>query len=144
MTAILRVALLASLAATSLPAVAPAQGTPIDSLNRRVALLERKVADLEQRVRELEALVKAEPSRGQPVTESSKAEGLANWRRLSRGMTMASVRGLLGEPESVLAFPTFTFWGYPNQAVVNFSTDNKVIGWSEPSQSSSDDDTPEQ
>lgn len=132
MTAIPRVALLAALAAASIPAVAPAQGTPTDSLNRRVVLLERKVADLEQRVRELEALIKIEPSRVQPVAGSSKGRDLANWRRLSRGMTMDAVRGLLGEPESVMALPIYTMWAYLDGGSVNFSSDNKVQGWLEP------------
>ena len=132
MTAIPRVALLATLAAASIPAVAAGQGTSVDSLNRRVVLLERNVASLELRVLELEALIKNEPSQVQPVAESPKGQGLANWRRLSRGMTMDAVRGLLGEPESVMAFPSITTWQYPNGASVDFSSENKVQGWMEP------------
>ena len=132
MTATCRVALLATLAAASISAVAAAQGTPIDSLNRRVSLLERSVAVLEQRVRELQALVKSDSSQVQPVVEPSKGQGLANWRRLSRGMTMDAVRRLLGEPVSVIAFPTFTGWQYPDGASVTFNSENQVQGWMEP------------
>jgi hypothetical protein len=128
MTAILRVALLTALATVSIPAVAPAQGPAVDSLNRRVVLLERNVASLELRVLELEALIKNMPSQVQPVAASSKGQDLANWRRLSRGMTMAAVRGLLG----VMAFPSLTIWGYTGAAAVTFSSDNEVQGWLEP------------
>jgi hypothetical protein len=131
MTAIFRVALLTVFAAASIPAVAAAQGTPTDSLNRRVVLLERKVASLEQRVRELEARIPVEqpPSRGVPASPNSR--DVANWRRLQRGMTTDAVRAILGEPESVIVTDDITLWYYPDHANVSFSS-GKVDGWSEP------------
>ena len=98
MTAILRVALLAAFAASSIPAGGTAQGTSTDSLLRRIDSLQRRTDDLERRVSELEALVMVEPSRSGAVPAS-----LANWRRLQRGMKMDAVRELLGEPEMVQA-----------------------------------------
>jgi len=55
MTVILRVALLTTFVALSIPVVAGGQQPSTDSLLRRIDLLERRSADLEQRVRELEA-----------------------------------------------------------------------------------------
>ena len=130
MTAVLRVMLVAALAASSIPAVAAAQGTPTDSLNRRVVLLERNIADLEQRVRALEALIRVEPSAGQAVPTSPKWQDLQNWRRLSIGMTMDEVRALLGEPLRVDA-GYVTFWRWANASVTFIS--GRVDGWSEPS-----------
>jgi outer membrane protein assembly factor BamE (lipoprotein component of BamABCDE complex) len=131
MIVILRVALLTALAAASIPAAAPAQGTAIDSLNRRVVLLEGKVAYLEQRVRMLETLVKADSSRNSPVPASANWRDLANWRRLVRGMNMDQVRALLGEPERVEGGPV-TSWYWTNANVYFIS--GQLSGWSEPHQ----------
>jgi hypothetical protein len=129
MTAILRTALLAALAAASIPAVAAGQDTSTASLLRRIELLERANTDLERRVRELEAVIKSEPSLGRPIQASTRWRDLANWRRLRLGMKMDEVRALLGEPERVDAGP-ITFWRWPD-GHVHFM-DGKVSGWSEP------------
>jgi hypothetical protein len=129
MTAILRTALLAALAAASIPAVAAGQDTSTASLLRRIEILERANTDLEQRVRELEAVIKSEPSQGRPIQASTRWRDLANWRRLRLGMKMDEVRALLGEPERVDAGP-ITYWRWPD-GHVHFM-DGKVSGWSEP------------
>jgi TonB family protein len=64
MTAILRTALLAALAAALIPAVAAGQDTSTADLLHRIELLERANTDLERRVRELESLIKSAPSKG--------------------------------------------------------------------------------
>ena len=129
MTAILRATLLAALAASSIPAVATGQGTSTDSLLLRIDLLERRTADLEQRVRELEAVIKSEPSQGQPIPASTRWRDLANWRRLRLGMKMDEVRALLGEPERVDAgYVTYWRWTDANVSFVS----GKLDGWSEP------------
>jgi hypothetical protein len=134
MTAILRAALLAALTAASVPAVAAGQKTSADSLLRRIDLLERRTTDLEKRVRELEAHIKSEPSRDQPVPDSRKWQDLANWRRLRRGMKMDEVRTLLGEPERVNTYPSFTVWHWasPGGPDVQFDSSGKLEAWSEP------------
>ena len=129
MTAILRTALLAALAAASIPAVAAGQDTSTASLLRRIELLERANTDLEQRVRDLEALIRREPSRDQQVAGSGDWRDISNWRRLRQGMKPDQVRALLGEPERVEAGGV-TFWHWAN-AYVSFM-DGKVYGWSEP------------
>ena len=129
MTAILRTALLAALAAASIPALAAGQDTSAAGLLRRIELLERANTDLERRVRELEAVIKSEPSQGQPVPASTRWQDLANWRRLRQGMKPDQVRALLGEPERVEA-GVFTFWRWPGAHV--YFDSGKLAGWSEP------------
>jgi hypothetical protein len=106
MTPMFRVALLAGLAASSVPAIAAGQEASADSLHHRIDLLERRTIDLEARVRELEALFRAEPARRPPVAASTKWRDVQNWRQLRMGMTMDQVRALLGEPERVDATPS--------------------------------------
>jgi outer membrane protein assembly factor BamE (lipoprotein component of BamABCDE complex) len=130
MTATLRIALLAALAAASIPAVATGQETSTESLLRRIELLERANTDLERRVRELESLIKSKPSKGRPTTTSTRSPDLANWRQLRRGMSMDEARELLGEPERVEGGP-FTTWYWADAEVV-FTPDNKLLRWSEP------------
>lgn len=98
----------------------------------RVAKLEETVRLLERRIDEMEAaLLKVESSRSRAVPASANSRDVANWRRLSREMTMDDVRALLGEPKNVEASSSFTIWQYPNGADVTFFSD-KVYGWSEP------------
>ena len=132
MTAILRAALLAALAAASIPAVATGQDTSTASLLRRIELLERANTDLARRVSDLEALIKSAPSQSQPIPSSTKWQDLANWRQLRRGMSMDKVRALLGEPERVMAMIGRVFWDWPG-CQVQFDNNGKLDGWSEPS-----------
>ena len=129
MTAILRTALLAALAAASIPTVAAGQDTSPASLLRRIELLERANTDLERRVRELEAIIQSEPSQGRPIPASTKWQDLANWRQLRRGMKPDQVRALLGEPERVEG-GDFTYWHWANAYVLFYS--GKLDRWSEP------------
>jgi TonB family protein len=130
MTATLRIALLAALAAAFIPAVATGQDTSTASLLRRIELLESSNTDLERRVRELESLIKSKPSKGRAITTSARWQDLASWRQLRLGMTMDEVRELLGEPERVDG-GLLTIW-YWADANVDFRSD-ELAGWSEPS-----------
>jgi len=78
MIAVLRAALVATLVAASIPAVAEGQDTSTASLLRRIELLEGANADLERRVGELEAAIKSEPSQGRPIQASTRWRDLAN------------------------------------------------------------------
>ncbi|PYO45218.1 MAG: hypothetical protein DMD33_00200 [Gemmatimonadetes bacterium] len=129
MIAVLRAALVATLVAASIPAVAAGQDTSTASLLRRIEVLERANTDLEQRVRELEAVIKSQPTQGQPIPASTRWRDLANWRRLHLGMKMDEVRELLGEPERVEAgYVTYWRWTDANVSFIS----GKLEGWSEP------------
>ena len=134
MTGILRATLLAALVSFSIPAVAVAQKASVDSLLRRIDLLERTTTDLERRVRELEALIRSEPSRDLSVPASPKWQDLQNWRRLRLQMTMDEVRALLGEPERVDAnqFRTGWYWDHPFANASFDSRSGKLESLSEP------------
>ena len=136
MTALLRAALFAALAAASIPVVAVGQDMSPASLLRRIELLERANTDLERRVRELESLIKREPFESQVFPASTKWQDLANWRRLRKGMKMDEVRALLGEPATVDAnpFQTTRYWGSLGGPTVQFGSNGKLEAWSEPRQ----------
>ena len=116
------------------PSLAAAQQPSADSLLRRIAYLERRVSELERRVIQLESPARGESSRVPPVPGSPSWRDIANWRRLSRGMTTEEVRAMLGEPDRVNAIEIVTTWtwgAYPNSGDVTF-TNGKVSSWSEP------------
>jgi len=61
--------------------------------------------------------------------------GKGAWRQLEVGMSMASVRSLLGEPSKVVAIGTYVIWDYGANSLggsVSFAG-GKVSAWSEPS-----------
>jgi hypothetical protein len=137
MPGILRATLLAAVAAFLIPVAAAAQEASVDSLLRRIDVLERQTIDLERRVRELEAMIMVEPSGLRPAAVSLQSRDIQNWRRLRLNMTMDQVRALLGEPERVEVPGPFTFWRWNSLGGANVSFDNrsgKVEGWSEPRQ----------
>jgi hypothetical protein len=137
MTPVFRVALLAALAASTIPAVAAGQEASANSLQRQIDLLERRTIDLEERVRQLEALFRAEPGQSLPGAASTKWRDLQNWRQLRMGMTMNQVRAALGEPGRVDAniLETTWYWDYPRGPSVGFdSSSGRVKSWSEPRQ----------
>jgi hypothetical protein len=134
MRAVFRVALLSSLFAGSLPAIAEGQNQPFDSLVQRVAFLELKTVELERRIHELEALIKTGPSQDSPTRAAGNWRELGNWRRLRRGMTTTQVRAIIGEPDKVEAGSSMTIWTwgkFPDYATVRFD-DDKLDGWTEP------------
>lgn len=135
MTALRRAILFTALAMASLPTLGVAQGSSTDSLVRRIDSLEHRIAALELRVEALQAFVRAKPAQGKPVPAPADPRNVTNWRKLSRGMTMDEVRGVLGEPASVVAFPSSTSWKYPSGGFVEFGSDDNVEGWMEPIQS---------
>ena len=134
MTRTLRITLLVAVTSLSAPTAVAAQQATVDSLARRIDVLERATVDLERRVRELEALAKgAAPQEQTVAAATTRWQDVQNWRRLRRGMKMDEVRALLGEPEKVEASGPFAtwYWQYPVGPHVRFYSD-KVDGWSEP------------
>jgi hypothetical protein len=98
--------------------------------------LDDRVYDLERRVEQLEKHF-AQPAR--PVSASKPAIGQPdgwrqkeNWRSLKRGMTESDVRSILGEPNKVKAFGSFTVWEYPAGGRAQFGSNERLEGWGEP------------
>jgi hypothetical protein len=105
--------------------------------------LEDQIERLEDRIRELEDAQRPLEAR-RPAAETNNAtppsEALLqgwtqpeNWRNLQRGMTMADVRALMGEPGSDGRDRGIIFWRYPEGGSIQFDTRTEtVIGWIEP------------
>ena len=140
MKIMLRLTLLAAATMAVVPRSAPAQTGTIDSVTRRVEVLERTNVDLDRRVRELERLINGESSQAAPLVSTNKWRDVRNWRQLCRGMSMEQVRSLLGEPHSVDAMGAMaTVWRWENRdgsfvsASVTFDgRTDKLSSWSEP------------
>ena len=130
MSVSLRTALLATLAAACLPMAATAQSRSADSLLARIERLERRTAALEERLRQLEVSGKAEAAQSKPAVITGDARDVANWRRLTRGMSFDEVRTLLGEPDRVVG-GYMTYWAWERGGDVTF-VNNKLDGWTEP------------
>ena len=115
--------MLALLAAASVPTTVVGQESAVP---QQIELLQHRISNLERRVRELEARLN-----GTSVVDTVKPMP-QSWRQLRRDMSMDEVRALLGEPESVSAYPTWTTWEYPGDGTVMFNEKHKVTGWREP------------
>ena len=75
------------------------------SLEDRVRELERRVEQLEKQVAQPASPVSApKPVSGQPDGWRERE----NWRSLRRGMTESEVRSILGEPQKVNSFPSWS------------------------------------
>jgi uncharacterized protein YceK len=57
---------------------------------------------------------------------------LVKWRSLKRGMTESDVRSILGEPQQVETFSSFSSWAYPGGGKTVFDRDGRLDAWSEP------------
>lgn len=90
--------------------------------------LDDRVRELERRVEQLEK----QGSTRSAAVEPSRTPGRSGWRSLQRGMTQADVRSIVGEPDSVDVFPSFSFWSYRNGGKIQFGRESRVEGWSEP------------
>ena len=97
----------------------------------RITLLEKEVQELKLRLMKLEAPQASDSNRQPPASSKDGWKFLAKWRTVKKGMSTDDVRAVLGEPETVRAMGSFTFWSYSNRGTVNFY-DEKVDGWTEP------------
>lgn len=97
----------------------------------RISQLEKDVQELKARVARLENPSSAAPSaNAAPVASADGWKQIANWRKLSKDMSMWDVRGILGEPARQDG-GNFTNWFYPNRGVVTFY-ESKLYMWQEP------------
>ncbi|GAB2594868.1 hypothetical protein GCM10027034_30230 [Ramlibacter solisilvae] len=99
------------------------------SLDDRVRELERRVEQLEKQVAQPASSVSA------PKPASRQPDGWRhreNWRSLTRGMTEGDVRSILGEPQQVNVYPSFSRWVYPAGGDATFDAGRGLQGWTEP------------
>lgn len=98
-----------------------------DSAYTKIDSIEIEIANLKKRITELEK----EKEKKSVKKGNYKLRG--NWLLLEKGMTKEQVKELLGEPGKTLS-GFGTYWYYPDSfgGKVEFDTDDKVTGWSEP------------
>jgi outer membrane protein assembly factor BamE (lipoprotein component of BamABCDE complex) len=96
----------------------------------RLNQLEKEIRELKLRLNKLDPIEKVEKDSDGPIEYSGNRRPLTNWRKIEKGMTPATVRKLLGEPERIQG-GGFTRWYYPDQGNVIFY-EGGVDGWSEP------------
>lgn len=99
------------------------------TLEDRVHELERRLEQLEKRVAPPNSSVSTpKPVSNQPDPWRQKE----NWRTLRRGMKEGEVRSILGEPQKIDSYPSWSSWGYPGGGNVRFGREDQLDGWSEP------------
>lgn len=99
------------------------------SLDDRVRELERRVEQLERQSSQPNSPVVApKPASGQPDGWRQRE----NWRSLRRGMTESEVRSILGEPQKVDSYSSFSTWAYPGNGQAGFDRNGRLERWSEP------------
>ena len=99
------------------------------SLDDRIRELERRVDQLEKQAAPPAASVSASKSLSSPSEGWRQRE---NWRSLKRGMTESDVRSILGEPQKIDTFPSWSNWRYPDGGSTRFTgQDGRLDGWSE-------------
>jgi len=126
----------------ALPRVAESQDTELAELQTRVTRLESLVAALIHRVSELEGSDQSAERPAPVVRREAGWRDRSNWRRLQKGMSMAQVTRLLGEPDQVSTLTYTIIWRFGGGNVTFDARSNRVDGWSEPRGPAPDLDTP--
>lgn len=88
--------------------------------------LNQHIIDLEKRVGVLEGKLQK--------TSKTTPKGKQEWRRLKKGMSMDTVKEILGAPKNIEA-GYLTYWYYASSTFhskVIFNNNNLVYGWDEP------------
>jgi len=96
----------------------------------RITQLEKEVQELKLRLSKLESLVGNQSKFQEPVTSGEPWKAIANWRKLTVGMSTSDVRTILGEPQRIDG-GAFQAWSYENHGIVSFA-EGKVRSWNEP------------
>ena len=98
----------------------------------RIEQLEKEIQKLKLRLSKLESLF-SNPSKSQELSTSSEGwKSIANWRKLTTGMSTSDVQQILGAPHRVSG-GGIARWYYQNDGVVVFM-EGKVYQWNEPLQ----------
>jgi hypothetical protein len=100
----------------------------------RIEQLEREVEETKQRLSKLEAKleakIRAKNEEKEPVFADDGWKSVANWRKLTFGMSELSVKKILGDPHKIDGAKN-AVWYYNNGGVVRI-VDGNVDRWSEP------------
>ena len=104
----------------------------------RIEQLEREVEETKQRLSKLEAKleakleskIRAKNEEKEPVFADDGWKSVANWRKLTFGMSGLSVKKILGDPHRIYGAKN-AVWYYDNGGVVRI-VDGNVDRWSEP------------
>ncbi len=96
----------------------------------RIDQLEKEVQETKQRLSILESLLRKKQDEKEPVIAGDGWKSVANWRKLTTGMSTTDVREILGEPKRIDG-GSVAIWSYENGGSVGFF-EEKVATWSEP------------
>jgi hypothetical protein len=98
----------------------------------RVEQLEKELQEIKIRLSKLESVASNAGNAQQLVPSADGWKAVVNWRKLTKGMSTADVRTILGEPERIDG-GTIERWSYQNRGRLVFY-DGKVDSWTEPRQ----------
>ncbi len=96
----------------------------------RIEQLEKEVQETKQRLLILESKLLIRNDEKELVIADDGWKSVANWRKLSFGMSALSVKKLLGNPHKIVGAKN-AVWYYDNGGVVRI-VDGNVDRWSEP------------
>ena len=96
----------------------------------RIEQLEREVQETKQRLSILESKLLNKNNEKELVIADEGWKSVANWRKLSPGMSALSVKKILGDPHKIDGAKN-PVWYYDNGGVVRI-IDGNVDRWSEP------------
>jgi phage pi2 protein 07 len=105
----------------------------------RIDQLEQEIQDTKERISKLESMLQQKgDEKALVVTEDEKElvvtedgwKSVANWKKLTTGMSTTTVREILGEPKKIDS-GYILHWSYGNGGIVSFY-DEKLHRWSEP------------
>ena len=96
----------------------------------RIEQLEKEVEETKQRLLILESKLLIKNDEKELVIADDGWKSVANWRKLTFGMSSLSVKEILGDPHKVVGAKN-AVWYYDNGGVVRI-TDGNVDRWSEP------------
>ena len=96
----------------------------------RIDQLEREVQETKQRLSILESKLQNTNDEEELVITDDGWKSVANWRKLSSGMSALSVKNLLGDPHKIDGAKN-AVWHYDNGGVVRI-IDGNLDRWSEP------------
>jgi len=96
----------------------------------RIGQLEREVQEMKQRLEILESKLLNTSDEKEPEFAEEGWKSVANWRKLSAGMSALSAKKLLGDPHKIDGAKN-AVWYYDNGGVVRI-IDGNVDRWSEP------------